>query len=446
MGTFASARLSHSVLAFVLLAPVAAASGVRPCRYVPGVSVPAVMPSGVADRIKPRSVPTSRPSSATKVSAETTALQLRVLEGLANAVRDNYVFADFRGHDWTAMTAAARSLIQRGISDADFYAAMAALIMELGDGHSYFQSPAVVKDGEAAIASQYNFAGVGALFVPIAGTEHAAIMSVFAGSPAAEAGMQPHDIVLHVDGGPLRDASGKSRTLGVVGSNVNLTVRRPGQPPRLVTLTRGQVTGILPIDYCVVPSARIGYIFLPTLLDKTMDGQVRDALRKMTADGPLRGLILDNRMNGGGLGSVTQSILGLFTRGVHGHYLSRSERQPLNVKPEDIGGSQMVPLVVLAGADTVSYGEIMSGVLRLSGRARIVGGRTAGNVERLRAFKFADGSRAWIATDTFQPLGMANGVWEDAGVVPDVSLPTRWDLFTEANDPALAKAVELLKQ
>jgi len=94
----------------------------------------------------------------------------------------------------------------------------------------------------------------------------------------------------------------------------------------------------------------------------------------------------------------------------------------------------------------MSSGFTSSGVLRLSGRARTVGARTAGNVERLRAFKFADGSRAWIATDTFQPLGMANAVWEDTGVVPDVSLPTRWDLFTEANDPALAKAVELLKQ
>jgi hypothetical protein len=30
------------------------------------------------------------------------------------------------------------------------------------------------------------------------------------------------------------------------------------------------------------------------------------------------------------------------------------------------------------------------------------------------------------------------------GVQPDVLLRTRWDLFTEATDPALAEAVELL--
>jgi len=189
---------------------------------------------------------------------------------------------------------------------------------------------------------------------------------------------------------------------------------------------------------------RIGYIFLPTVLDQTMDDQVREALRNMTADGPLNGLILDNRMNGGGLGSVTQAILGLFARGLHGEFVTRTTREPLRLTPEDIGGSQTVPLVVLIDIDTVSYGEIMSGVLRVGGRARIVGGRSRGNVEQLRAYDLSDGSRLWLASATFQPRGMANGVWEHTGVIPDVPLPTRWDLFTEANDPALAKAVELL--
>jgi hypothetical protein len=50
----------------------------------------------------------------------------------------------------------------------------------------------------------------------------------------------------------------------------------------------------------------------------------------------------------------------------------------------------------------------------------------------------------WLATRTFAPVGLEAGVWEGDGVVPDVSLPTRWDLFTEATDPALARAVELL--
>ena len=139
-------------------------------------------------------------------------------------------------------------------------------------------------------------------------------------------------------------------------------------------------------------------------------------------------------------------MLGLFTGGIQGYFITREGRDPLDIQPEDIGGSQTVPLVVLVGADTVSYGEILSGVLRLAGRARIVGAPTLGNVEQLRRYDFEDGSRAWIASAAFEPLGQASGIWEDTGIVPDVLVPTRWDLFTEADDPALAAAVELLSQ
>jgi carboxyl-terminal processing protease len=456
---FRFALLSLPLLAWALFTPAvttadpvtantqntSSADGVRICRYVPGISVTTSMPPDLMDQSKPKPTPSSTPLPVAPTSAQQKTVQLKVLEGLSNAVRDHYVYADFRGHDWKGMTERYRSLIQQGLSDDDFYTAMQALIHELGDEHSYFQSPAKIKEEQAGMAGQYNFVGVGALFIPIGGMDRAAIMSLFAGGPAAEAGLRPHDVLLKVDDGPIRDKLGKSRTLGPEGAPVKLSVQHPGEPPRDLTLTRRRVTGVLPIDYCMVPLTRIGYIFLPTLLDKTMDGQVRDALKKMTADGPLQGLVLDNRMNGGGLGNVTQAIMAMFTGGTQGAFVTRTGREPLQLKPENIGGSQTVPLVVLVDVDTVSYGEIMSGVLRLAGRAKIVGGRTLGNVEQLRQYNFSDGSRAWIASATFEPSGMAKGLWEDTGIIPDVMLPTRWDLFTEANDPALAKAVEILK-
>ena len=418
-------------------------NGVRACRFVPGVSTPASMPPGLVNqpKAKPRPIRTAAPTSS---SNENTELQLRVLSGLSEAVSEHYVYPDFRGHDWKAMTARYRSKIQAGMNDSDFYEAMQALVSELGDEHSYFQSPAQVKAEESALASQYNFVGIGALFTPIAATDYAAVMSLFADSPAAQAGLQVHDILLKVDGGSVRDESGKSRTLGPEGSNVKLTLQRPGKPPYDLILTRRQVTGQLPIDYCLVPRTRVGYIFLPTLLDKTMAAQVSEALRKMTAEGPLQGLILDNRMNGGGLGSQAKAIMSLVAGGVPGYFVSRTSREPLQLNPEDIGGSQKLPQVVLVDTTTVSFGEIMSGVLRHSGRARIVGARTPSHVEQLRPYKYPDGSRAWLASDTFEPQGMTKNIWEYTGIVPDVPLPTRWDLFTEANDPGLAKGVELL--
>lgn len=420
------------------------ATGVRDCLYVPGVSVPAQMPADVLALSTPTPFPTATPPSPTAVDAETTARQLGIFRGLWNAVNDHYVYTDFRGRDWNAIGARYEALIQEGLSDDTFYAAMQAMLNELGDRHSYFQSPADVAGEEAVQASGQNFVGIGALLKPILVANRAAVMTVFPGSPAAEVGLLPHDAILNVDGGPIRDEFGRSRTLGPAGTDVTLTIQRPGESPHDVTLTRRQVTGAFPIDYCLIPNTRIGYIFWPTFLDETIDDQTRAALQQMTADGPLDGLVLDNRMNGGGLGSVAEAVLGLFTGGLQGYYVTRESREPLDIQPEDVGGSQTVPLAVLVGVDTVSYGEIMSGVLRLAGRAQSVGEPTLGNVEQLRRYDFEDGSRAWIASATFEPLGQASGVWEETGIIPDVIVPTRWDLFTEASDPALAAATELL--
>jgi carboxyl-terminal processing protease len=419
-------------------------NGVRDCLFIPGVSVPATIPP--VNPPPPTPFPTPTPLPPTAVDADTTAVQLRVFQGLWNAVNDHYVYTDFRGHDWNAIGAKYQAMVQQGLSNDEFYAAMQAMISELGDEHSYFQSPAEIAAETARLQKGNDFVGIGALFNPVAGGDRAAVIVVFPDSPAADAGLRPHDVLLAVNGGPIRDAEGSSLTRGPAGTSVTLTIQRPGEPPHDVTLTRREVTGSLPIDTCVFPGTRIGYILFPTLLDKTIADQTREALREMTANGPLDGLILDNRVNGGGLGSVAQDIMSLFVSGLQGYYISRDGQQPLDLQPEDIGGSQTVPLVVLVSRDTVSYGEIVSGVLRVAGRAVVVGEPTLGNVEQLWSYDFEDGSRAWIASATFEPLGQANGIWEETGIIPDVNVPGQWDEFTEANDPGIAKALDLLMQ
>jgi carboxyl-terminal processing protease len=319
------------------------------------------------------------------------------------------------------------------------------MIFELGDEHSRYLTPEQVKAEEQEMAGQQNFVGIGAMVMQLEGGASGTIVSIFPGSPAEQTGLRLHDKVLGVDGGPwLDETTRESRTLGPEGTQVTVTIQRPGEEPRDITLTRAPISSSLPIDYCIVPGTRIGYIYLPSFFDTTIDEQVHEALEKLTADGPLDGLILDNRMNSGGLNTVAEPILGYFTSGVGGHFVSREDRRPLELQAEDINGSQTVPLAILVDLGTASYGEIFSGVLRVAGRATILGQNTLGNMEVLHAFDFDDGSLAWIAAETFEPVGEANGIWERTGIIPDISVPTRWDLFTESNDPALAQAVEVL--
>jgi hypothetical protein len=179
------------------------------------------------------------------------------------------------------------------------------------------------------------------------------------------------------------------------------------------------------------------------VLPSTIDEQTRRAVQDMTLEGP-RGPRDRQSRERRRRSNIVEPIRPL-RDGLQGHFVSRTDARELRITGEDVGGSQDVPLVILTDLGTVSFGEIFSGILQASGRASIVGGHSAGNVETLHGYDPAgDGSQLWIAEESFQPLGLAPGVWEGVGIVPDVAVPTRWDLFTEATDPALAEAVDRL--
>lgn len=294
------------------------AQGVRYCEFVPGVSEPGEMPDEVTNPPDATPFPTPTLPASSAVSPDTTQRQLAIFDAVRRSVEDLYLYPDFGGRGWQSTADQYRALIEGGLTDEAFYGAMAQLIRELGDEHSYFQNPTEVAADEAQRAGGENFVGIGIVGIPIAGTQTGAVMTIFPGSPAEESGLRLHDHLLEVDGQPYRDDSGRARSLGPEGTSFELTYRRLGEPEQTMTVTRRAVSGFTPVDYCVVRDANVGYIMLPTFLDTNVDDAVRAALQDMTAEGPLDGLILDNRLNGGGSGDVTQATLSFFTSGFQG--------------------------------------------------------------------------------------------------------------------------------
>ena len=156
-------------------------------------------------------------------------------------------------------------------------------------------------------------------------------------------------------------------------------MQSPGEAPREVMVVRYAIQGNVPIDARLVSTSdgsKIGYIFIPSFFDETIPEQIENALNEF---GPLDGLILDLRMNGGGSSSVTYPILEYFIDGELGDFVSRRDSRTLEIDANEIQNSQTVPLVVLVGEDTASFGEIFAGVMQDSGRARIVGETSLGN-------------------------------------------------------------------
>ncbi|HSL28355.1 MAG TPA: S41 family peptidase [Anaerolineales bacterium] len=368
--------------------------------------------------------------------------QLRILSELGQIIEEVYVYPDYNGRDLNEIQARYRAKIEAGIDTKTFYNEISTLIEELGDEHSFYLSPVEVEQSEIELRGDTEFVGVGIVAHFDTERGRGVVISTFPGSPAEHAGIQHHDSILFVDGEPIGDDT-VNRIRGPQCSAVVLTVQSPGEAPRDVILLRFLVRGNPPIDARMVSTtdgSKIGYIFIPSFYDETLPGQIEDALNQF---GPLDGLILDVRMNGGGSSHVAYPIMEYFVQGRLGEFVSRESRRPLELRANEIQNSQSVPLVVLVSEGTASFAEIFAGLLRDVRGARIVGQTSLGNVEVMRGFGFNDGSLVWLATETFDSA-FSDTNWEETGIVPDVHAFAEWDTFYFETDPSLAAALDLL--
>jgi C-terminal peptidase prc len=373
--------------------------------------------------------------------------QYTLFQELWSVVDEEYLYEDFNGVDWDATYTEYLEKIDAGLDAQEFYQAMKDMIFSLGDDHSIFLDPEEAAEEDAEYAGETNFVGIGIWVAAVAERDRAVILLVFPDSPAEKAGLQSHDSILFVEGEPILDEEGEmvDSILGLEGTPVTITVQTPGEEPRDLTITRARISGSLPVPYQLITTPkelRVGYILLPTFTDSTVDDRVTDALEDLSADGPLDGLILDNRINEGGFNTVMEGTLRLFVDGLMGYFVNREGEGDLTLTAKDVEGSTTIPLVVLIGLDTASFGEIFSGILKDQDRATLIGETTEGNVETLWGYDFDDGSRAWIAHDTFRPLNHPEADWEHSGIIPHIHAPSAWDMITFETDPAVHAALD----
>jgi C-terminal peptidase prc len=387
------------------------------------------------------------PTATPTVQVTPSEQQLQVFEELWEKIRDEYLYTDLNGLDWEAVHSEYRQKVAAGLTEEAFTHTMNEMIGLLGDEHSVYLSAEEVREEASRFAGENDYVGIGVLMTAIPERQRAVILTVFPGSPAEAAGLQSRDSILEIDGEPILDEDGFVRDIvrGPEGSTIRVTVQTPGQEPRQVTINRQRISGPTPVPYRLLASPggkRIGYILIVTFNDESIDEQVASALAAMSAESSLDGVILDNRQNTGGVDTELRGVLGLFTSGNLGNFVSRSEERPLIVDGRDVAGSQDLPLVVLVGPGTVSYGEIITGVLGDIGRAYLVGETSEGNVETLWGYDFEDGSRAWLAHESFRPLNNPGQNWEETGIIPDLVVPNQWDEATIETDPAILSSLD----
>ena len=207
------------------------------------------------------------------------------------------------------------------------------------------------------------------------------VVTPIEGSPAYRLGLTAGDRIISIDGTTTigmttEDAARKMR--GPAGSQVTLSVMRPGLPGVMDYVVERAVIEIKSVNYYGTTQDGIGYLRLNRFAETTHE-EMRQALTELKAQ-KIKGLVFDLRSNGGGLLDeavetanffLPKERLVVYTKGRD----PESEQRFLSTKEPVIDD---VPMVVLVNGGSASASEIVAGALQDWDRALILGQTTFG--------------------------------------------------------------------
>jgi carboxyl-terminal processing protease len=249
-------------------------------------------------------------------------------------------------------------------------------------------------------------------------------------TPAARAGVMPGDLIVEINGRPVRDMlinDAVEMLRGEPGSDVDITLMRDTESePIDLTLTREIISATSVRHRMLEP----GFAYLRIAQFRTNTGrEVVDALQEIKASNdPLNGLVLDLRNNPGGVLQASVQVVDAFvTSGQIVYTEGRFDDSDGNYFATTDDPSEGVPMVVLINTGSASAAEIVAGALQDQGRAVIMGTRSFGKGS-VQSVLPLNNERALKLTTSryFTPSGrsiQAQGIEPD--IVVDEALVTR---------------------
>lgn len=251
------------------------------------------------------------------------------------------------------------------------------------------------------------------------------VVSPIDDTPAFKAGIQPGDLVSHLDGEAvlgmtLSDAVDRMR--GAVGTDIKLMVIRGTEDPFEVVITRAVIT-IRTVRSRVIDG--IGYVRITQFNAQAQNG-LEKAFRKFERDpgvSKLKGVVLDLRSNPGGLLDQAVSISDAFLEKGEivsiGSKKKPEETQRFNARGGDL--AQGLPLVVLINGGSASASEIVAGAIQDHGRGILLGTKSfgKGSVQTIHPMsKF--GAIKITTSRYYTPSGRSI---QSVGISPDIFVP-----------------------
>jgi carboxyl-terminal processing protease len=395
----------------------------------------------------------------------------------ATVLRYHFNVCQVNYADWSKMVEEQRLFLLIG-DDDEFENGVRKILSELKSSHTNFYR----FDTQATLPQ--HVIGATLRSVPYHGAERWMVLDIFDGSPAAEAGVKPGQLLITLDSMLLSppifpvfrfgqqhrltmEAPGESRlrdAILFVPSKKRKSGRPPLVEPRCLSLQIQGKIGILKIPFF---SGAFGIQFSRSL-DRAIDSLKAQGCDRLIVD--LRGCL------GGSLGFARLASYLCPDRIPIGYDLSRRRLE----QGYDVAQLPRVPMpssmlellfclarfslrdkslvllaqglgkqpfhgrvVVLTNEWTNSAGEMLAQFAKETKAAILIGKRTRGNVLGSRAFRV--GSGYWLYLPVFGWFSPSGNCAEGSGVQPDVDVDIDPDRLAFGDDCQLAKAIDYLR-
>ncbi|MET0624537.1 MAG: S41 family peptidase [Pyrinomonadaceae bacterium] len=446
----------------------------------------------------PRGETTTAVAAAPTAAAPRTEAERRreAFEIVWQTVKDNHFDPNFGGVDWDAVRAEFAPRAAAARTDRELHALLQQMLNRLGQSHFNIIPPEAIPSTDAddptddedegeggegmdgaerprpkgsVYAAEHMTYGIGIDLRVVGGA--LLVTRVEPGSSAERSGLRTGHALRSIDGTPvslimrtLRLASVYEPAArhqipaeilvgyvnGSPGTSVRLTFLDGRNRLRRASVPRERLKGELTATFQSMPAqfvefeskrlrGGVGYIrfnlFVAPVLEKFCA-----ALRTMK-DAP--GVVVDLRGNRGGLLGLVYGMGGLLeTRTVSfGVMRTRAGWHELLVTPQPSG--YRGPVVVVIDAETQSAGEVFAGGLQASGRAVVVGLRSAGATLPSAAKELPTGA---ILQYAFADFVTANGTLiEGQGVTPNIDVALSRRQLLAGRDRQLESALEMVE-
>lgn len=320
------------------------------------------------------------------------------------------------------------------------------LMNSIDDKYAQYYTPDEYEDFQETNNGQYG--GIGAYVSQDSDTGDIVIVNPFDGAPAKEAGIEPGDIIVDIDGTSVAGmelSDAVTLMKGEPDTNVSVKVLRDGEYID-VNITR-KVVDVPTVKYEIIENGDIGYIYVSGF-DKITSTQFRQAIDDIESKNA-KALIVDIRDNGGGMLDVVVDMLDrLLPEGLLVYTETNQGRDEEYYSTNE--ESYDKPMAVLINGYSASASEVFAGAVQDYKAGTIIGTTSYGKgiVQSIFSLnKDGDGSALKLTTARYYTPNGRN--IHGIGITPDITVEYNDELVEEKDglyyDNQMLMAISVLK-